>query len=111
MSYIGVGRSRCYCRERQRLLPRWLKQNREVAVRFTRAYHNATQWVLDPANREEALSLLVTPMIPRAVAEQIYEKQIPEGVGLIPALSIEQEALYNVLALRQEFGGRAGRRG
>ena len=83
----------------------WLKQNKNIAIRFTRAYYNATQWVLDPANREEAISLLVTPMIPRAVAEQIYQKQIQAGVGLIADLSIQREALYNVLALRQEFGG------
>ena len=84
---------------------KWLHRNREVAVRFTRAYYNATQWVFDPANREEAIDLLVTTVIPRAVAEQIYEKQIQEGVGLIPGLRIEAEALHNVLALRQEFGG------
>src|SRR5262245_52737561 len=84
---------------------RWLKQNRDIAIRFTRAYYNATRWVLDPANREEAIDLLVTPVITRAVAERIYEKQIQAGVGLIPDLGIEREGLYNVLGLRQEFGG------
>jgi ABC-type nitrate/sulfonate/bicarbonate transport system substrate-binding protein len=83
----------------------WLRQNEDVAVRFTRAYYKATQWSLDPANREEAINLLVTPFVSRAVAEQIYAKQMQAGVGLISDLRINQQALRNVLALRQEFGG------
>ncbi len=83
----------------------WLEQNRQVAVRFVRAYYNATEWVLDPANREEAINLLMMPNVSRQVAEELYKLQVQDDVGIIPDLSIERKALYTVLKLREEFNG------
>jgi hypothetical protein len=61
-----------------------MERNRDVVVRFVRANYAATRWSLDPANREEAVALLMTqPNTDRSLSEQ----------------------LYNVLKLREEFGG------
>jgi ABC-type nitrate/sulfonate/bicarbonate transport system substrate-binding protein len=84
----------------------WVEQNRGVVVRFVRANYAATQWSLDPANREEAIGLLMTqPNTDRALAEQLYDEQSNEETGLIPDLGIDRLGLYNVLKLREEFGG------
>lgn len=84
----------------------WLRANRDVAVRFTKAYIEATNWSFNPANREEAIGLLMTlPNTDRALAEQLYAIQLTEGVGNIRDASISRKALYNVLALRDEFNG------
>lgn len=84
----------------------WLQANPDVAVRFTHAFYDAVQWSFDPANREEAIQLLMTqPNTSRALAEQIYESQLQPGVGLIPDASIVRKGLYNVLKLREEYGG------
>jgi ABC-type nitrate/sulfonate/bicarbonate transport system substrate-binding protein len=78
----------------------------DVVVRFIRANYAATQWSLDPANREEAIALLMTqPNTDRALAEQLYDEQLNEETGLIPDLSIDRVGLYNVLKLREESGG------
>jgi ABC-type nitrate/sulfonate/bicarbonate transport system substrate-binding protein len=84
----------------------WLAQNPSVAVRFVRALYEATQWSLDPANREEAIGILMTqPNTPRALAEQMYAEQVRPRVGLIPEARLDRQALLNVLHLREEFGG------
>lgn len=84
----------------------WMEQNRDVVVRFVRASYAATQWSIDPANREEAIGLLMTqPNTSRALAEQLYDEQLDGEMGLIPDLSIDRLGLYNVLKLRAEFGG------
>jgi ABC-type nitrate/sulfonate/bicarbonate transport system substrate-binding protein len=84
----------------------WMEQNRDVVVRFIRASYDATQWSTDPANREEAIALLMAqPNTSRALAEQLYEEQLDEETGLIPDLSLDRLGLLNVLELREEFGG------
>ena len=84
----------------------WLRQNRDVATRLIRAYYDASRWAFDPANREEAIGLLETlPNTPRALAEQLYDVQVRPGVGSVPDAGIERQAIFNVLALRAEFGG------
>lgn len=72
---------------------------------FIQAYYKALLWVLDPANREEAISFLVNATTPRALAEQFYETELRESDGLIRDAGIDLQGLLNVLALREEFGG------
>jgi ABC-type nitrate/sulfonate/bicarbonate transport system substrate-binding protein len=84
----------------------WMEQNRDVLVRFIRAGYDATRWCTDPANREEAIALLMAqPNTSRALAEQLYEEQLDADTGLIPDGSLDRLGLLNVLELRAEFGG------
>jgi len=84
----------------------WLERNDAVAVRLIRALHEAARWGLDPANREEAIAMLMKqPNTPRELAEQMYNVQVTPGVGLVPDVSVDRKALRNVLQLRDEFGG------
>jgi hypothetical protein len=84
----------------------WLQQNPDVAVRFIAACAKATDWSLDPANREEAIKLLMTQAnTPRPLAEQLYQIQVKPGVGVLADVTIDRKGLLNVLTLRDEFGG------
>jgi ABC-type nitrate/sulfonate/bicarbonate transport system substrate-binding protein len=84
----------------------WMERNRDVLVRFIRACYDGTRWSADPANREEAVALLMTqPNTSRALAEQFYEEQLNEETGLITDLSLDRLGMLNVLELREEFGG------
>jgi ABC-type nitrate/sulfonate/bicarbonate transport system substrate-binding protein len=83
----------------------WLTANRDVAVRFIRAYVRGHQWALDPANKTAAVALLAgLPNTPPALATQIYDALF-DPTGLIPRARLDRRGLYNVLALRQASGG------
>lgn len=84
----------------------WLARNDDVAVRFLVALIQATDWILDPNNKEEAIQMLqALPNTSRLAAERNYEVAVTPGVGLIPDQTIDRQGLYTVLALRDEFGG------
>jgi ABC-type nitrate/sulfonate/bicarbonate transport system substrate-binding protein len=85
----------------------WLKQHKKDALAFTRAYLRALRWSLDPANREQALTLLTAalPDTDRALAEEIYRVHLDPGIGLIPGGGISTAAMRNILQLRQRFDG------
>lgn len=84
----------------------WLSENEDLAADFVAAYLEASDWVFDPANRDECESLLQrAPNTSPELAAQLYEVQVRPGVGNIPNGEIDPEAVRNVLALRQEFGG------
>jgi ABC-type nitrate/sulfonate/bicarbonate transport system substrate-binding protein len=83
----------------------WLMANEGVAVRLIRAYYRATRWSVDPANREEAIALLMAqPNTPRILAEQIYALSLGP-TGIIQDAKINRQGLLPVLLLRNEFGG------
>lgn len=84
----------------------WLEGNCGAAVRLIRAYRNANRWVLDPANREDAIELLMgQPNMTRSLAERLYALQTTPGIGIIGDLEIDRKGLLANLDLRQEFDG------
>ena len=84
----------------------WLESHQDVAVRFTRAFYAATRWSFDPANRNEAIQLLMSqPNTTQALAERFYLAQTTPRRGLSPYLVIDQRGLRAVLDLRQAWGG------
>lgn len=83
----------------------WMETHRDVVERLIRATYEASQWALDPANREEAIGLLTDQTTPRAVAEQIYETQVQMTVGNIRDLDMDRKGLLTVMQLREEYNG------
>jgi ABC-type nitrate/sulfonate/bicarbonate transport system substrate-binding protein len=79
-------------------LRRWLANHRELAVRFIRAWAAATDWLLRPENREEAIALMMEKeQLTRAAAETAYSKVVPKA-------RINPAALQTVIELRKEMG-------
>jgi ABC-type nitrate/sulfonate/bicarbonate transport system substrate-binding protein len=83
----------------------WANANEELLVRFVRAMIRATDWVVDPKNREEAIRLLVPEnKNSRARAEEMYEESVSPGFGITPRSRIDLEGIRTVLQLRETVG-------
>src|SRR5712691_1848037 len=87
----------------------WAKANSDTLVRYISAYVEGRRWVLDPANKAEAIQLLVDRLkLPPEVAA------LSCGVATDPADSIAKDAKFdmegfkNVLKLRAEMEGQWG---
>ncbi len=79
-------------------LRQWLESHRQIVVRFIRAWVAATDWLCEPANREECLSLIMEKeKLTRAAAQNAYEKVVPKA-------RINRSALNTVIELRKEMG-------
>ena len=76
----------------------WLKDHRELVVRFIRAWAAATDWLLRAENREETVGLMMNKeKLSRAAAEIAYSKVVPKA-------RINPAALQTVIELRKEMG-------
>jgi ABC-type nitrate/sulfonate/bicarbonate transport system substrate-binding protein len=76
----------------------WLREHRDLTVRFIRAWAAATDWLLAAENREETLELIMTQSgLHRVSAEEAYRKVVPQA-------RINPAALNTVIELRKEMG-------
>jgi ABC-type nitrate/sulfonate/bicarbonate transport system substrate-binding protein len=76
----------------------WLREHRELTVRFIRAWAAATDWLLTPQNRPETLELIMAKEgLNRVSAEEAYRKVVPHA-------QINPAALNKVIELRKEMG-------
>jgi ABC-type nitrate/sulfonate/bicarbonate transport system substrate-binding protein len=76
----------------------WVESHRELVVRFIRAWEAASDWTLDPANREAALDLVMAAEgLNRDRAELAYRQ-------LVPKARINEAAMQTVIDLRIELG-------
>lgn len=76
----------------------WAQQNREKLLRFVRAFVTATDWVLDPDHREEALRLMQDHgKLNREQAEAKLARVIPKA-------EIGPADINRVVQLRIEMG-------
>ena len=79
-------------------LRKWLQDHRELVVRFIRAWVAATDWLLQPENREETVQLIMNmEHLNRERAEHSYTTVVPKA-------RINPVALRKVLELRIEMG-------
>ena len=87
----------------------WAKANGDTVVRYIRAYVEGRRWLLDPANKAEAIQLLVDRL---KLAPQVAA--LSYGVATDPADPIAKDAKFdmdgfrNVLKLRAEIEGQWG---
>lgn len=72
----------------------WVEANRSLVVRFIRGWANATDWMLRPENREEALALVMeTEGLSRKRAERLFATTVPKA-------AINAEAIRRAMELR-----------
>ena len=87
----------------------WAAANPGVLERYIAAYVEALRWALTPANRSEAIGLLVKWVkIPQDVAEQTYDMSLDPKFGFTPDARFDLAGFKNVLALRAEIEGQWG---
>jgi ABC-type nitrate/sulfonate/bicarbonate transport system substrate-binding protein len=76
----------------------WLENHRDLAIRFIRAWIAASDWLLQPNNREETIGLMMEmEHLDRPRAEQARARVVPKA-------RMNPQAFRSVMELRIELG-------
>jgi ABC-type nitrate/sulfonate/bicarbonate transport system substrate-binding protein len=83
----------------------WLDANRPLATGFARAFRAAVRWLVDPANKAEAIAILRQrqPQTGEALAERIHARLTDPARGIRRDLSLDAAGIETVLRLRSTF--------
>jgi ABC-type nitrate/sulfonate/bicarbonate transport system substrate-binding protein len=88
------------------VLRSWAKANAQTLENYLAAYIESLRWVVNKANRAEAIALLMDKRkLSRPLAERSYDLMIEPGFGFNPDAKLSVEGFNNVLKLRQEIEG------
>jgi ABC-type nitrate/sulfonate/bicarbonate transport system substrate-binding protein len=83
----------------------WLGANAGIAASFVRGYHAALAWLVDPANRVEAIAILIEhTKLPDALADECYGVLVDPQHGFARGGTIDVAGVRTVLALRERYG-------
>jgi ABC-type nitrate/sulfonate/bicarbonate transport system substrate-binding protein len=86
------------------VLRAWAEKNGDLLERHLAAYVESLRWVRDPANRAEAVGLLIEKLhVPPKVAERTYDLLVDPSFGFNVDAKFDQEGFRNLLALRAEI--------
>jgi len=87
----------------------WAKANSEVLVRYLQAIIEGRRWLLDPANKTEAVQLAVERVkLPPDIAARAYDYVVDPNEGFDKDAQFDMEGFMNVLKLRAEIEGQWG---
>jgi ABC-type nitrate/sulfonate/bicarbonate transport system substrate-binding protein len=79
----------------------WAKANEDVLVKYLQAYVEGVRWSLDPANKEQAVRLLMDRLkLAEDVATQAYALATDPAEGFAKDGKVDLEGFRNVLKLR-----------
>jgi ABC-type nitrate/sulfonate/bicarbonate transport system substrate-binding protein len=87
----------------------WAKANSDTLVRYIRAYVEGRRWVLVPANKADAIALLVDRLkLTPEVATRSYAVATDPADSIAKDAKFDMEGFKNVLKLRAEIEGQWG---
>jgi ABC-type nitrate/sulfonate/bicarbonate transport system substrate-binding protein len=83
----------------------WAAKHEALLVRYIRALVRSTDWLLDPKNEDEAITILRAAMkdSPNRAGE-LYEESLDPQLGWLPHLKIDRKGVQTILDLRQLMG-------
>jgi ABC-type nitrate/sulfonate/bicarbonate transport system substrate-binding protein len=83
----------------------WAAAHRGALRAFIEGYLDGLSWVYDPANRDEAVEILLRrmPAIEPAVAPKVIAKLLTPDTGLTPDGAVDREGMRTVLSLRSRY--------
>ena len=83
----------------------WLSANGALAASFARSFRNAVVWLVDPANKAEAVAILRArlPNTGPELAERIHARLTDPARGIRRDLSLDRAGIETVLRLRSRF--------
>jgi ABC-type nitrate/sulfonate/bicarbonate transport system substrate-binding protein len=83
----------------------WARENRSKVIAFIRGYSEATDWLYDRPNREEAIRILLKnlPEMSPELARQSYDELLDPHDGFLRQSRMNLEGLRTVLALRSRY--------
>jgi ABC-type nitrate/sulfonate/bicarbonate transport system substrate-binding protein len=84
----------------------WAKQNAEVIARYIRAYRAGQDWLMNPANKDAAIAILMAefPQTKPELAQATYKLLITDNKGYNPGAKLDMAGAKNVLDLRRRYG-------
>ncbi len=85
----------------------WAAANADAVKGFIRGYLKGLEWTLDPANKDEAVKLLLANMdgIKPEVAPKVVANLVNPRSGLTPKAAFLPDGVATVLELRRRYGG------
>ncbi len=87
----------------------WAKANSDTVVRYLQAVIEGRRWLLDPANKTEAIQLAVERIkLTPEVAARAYDYVTDPVEGFSKNAQVDREGFANVLKLRAEIEGQWG---
>jgi ABC-type nitrate/sulfonate/bicarbonate transport system substrate-binding protein len=87
----------------------WAQTNGDTLVRYIKAYVEGRRWLLDPANKAEAVKLLGDRLkLAPDVAAQSYAVATDPADGMARDAKFDMDGFRNVLKLRAEIEGQWG---
>jgi ABC-type nitrate/sulfonate/bicarbonate transport system substrate-binding protein len=83
----------------------WADSNGDLLVRYIRALIRSIDWLLDPDNRQEAISIIMSAdsMSPTE-AQLFYEESVDPDFGFIPGAKIERSGIEQIIKIREVMG-------
>ena len=83
----------------------WAAKNGDQLVAFIRSYVAAIDWLQQPGNKDEAVSIYLKnlPKVPKPVAEKSYDVMFAVNEGFQKKAKLDLEGARMVLKLRSEF--------
>jgi ABC-type nitrate/sulfonate/bicarbonate transport system substrate-binding protein len=84
----------------------WADANRDTVVGYIRAWSDAVDWLYDPTNKDEALSIFArnVPGSQPEIARAAYRLLLSPEEGFQKKARIDIEGVRTVLQLRSKFG-------
>jgi ABC-type nitrate/sulfonate/bicarbonate transport system substrate-binding protein len=87
----------------------WAQANADTLTNYIRALIEGGRWIRDPANKAEAISLLVDRLqLAPELAAKSYAIALDPANGMFKDATIDVEGFRNVLKLRAEIEGQWG---
>jgi ABC-type nitrate/sulfonate/bicarbonate transport system substrate-binding protein len=91
------------------VLRAWAAANGDTLTRYIRAYVEGGRWLIDPANKTEAISLLADRlMLAPDIAALSYALAVDPVDGMAKDAKFDMDGFRNVLKLRAEIEGQWG---
>lgn len=84
----------------------WAKSNPDIVVGFIRAYRQGLEWLLKPANKQQAIDILQAEIagVSAAAGEEAYAFLVTNPKGFDPGGKIDPAGAKQVLDLRRRYG-------
>jgi ABC-type nitrate/sulfonate/bicarbonate transport system substrate-binding protein len=84
----------------------WASQNADTVVKYIQGYVEGLRWMLDPANKAEAIALIASQFkLEPDVAAEAYAIVTDPKSGLAKDAALDMEGFRNVLKLRADWTG------
>jgi ABC-type nitrate/sulfonate/bicarbonate transport system substrate-binding protein len=91
------------------VLRKWAQEHSDTLVRYLAAYVEAQRWMMEPANKQQVIELLMKDShLPADVAAETYELSMTPQGGYAKDALFDVEGFKNVLKLRAEVEGQWG---